>query len=334
MLTQELDYTFQAMGSDIRLLVGRPLERRGLAPLDAANREKAFVLGFARRLSRFLPQSELSALNRDPRERVPASPLLRVAVNAGLWAAELSGGLVDPTLVQALERGGYARSRDGIPPASLETALAAAPPRGPARPNSAARWREVRVDDEAGVIERPAGVMIDTGGTGKGLCADAVAYRLARYTRFVVDCGGDIAVGGVGAALEPYEITVEHPLSGEAIGTLRLSRGGIATSGLNVRIWQNPDGSFAHHLLDPSTGLPAWTGLVGATALAPTALEAETLSKMALLLGPAGARNVLSEHGGVIVRDDGVVERIGPIDLLPGPGHRPAVGAAPVGAVV
>ena len=45
--------------------------------------------------------------------------------------------------------------------------------------------------------------MFDTGGTGKGLCADAVAHRLAGYTRFVVDCGGDIAVGGVGAQLEP-----------------------------------------------------------------------------------------------------------------------------------
>jgi thiamine biosynthesis lipoprotein len=240
-----------------------------------------------------------------------------VAVNAGLWAAERSGGLVDPTLVKALERGGYARSRDGITPASLTDALGAAPARHPARPDPAARWREVRVDDDAGVVERPPGVMIDTGGTGKGLCADAVAHRLAAYTRFVVDCGGDIAVGGVGSQLEPYEIMVEHPLSRDAIGRVRLARGGIATSGLNVRIWQNADGSFAHHLLDPSTGASAWTGLVGATAVASTALEAETLSKMALLLGPGGAREVLAEQGGVIVHDDGAVEPIGPIDLRP-----------------
>jgi thiamine biosynthesis lipoprotein len=88
----------------------------------------------------------------------------------------------------------------------------------------------------------------------------------------------------------------------------------VATSGLNVRIWRDPEGSFVHHLLDPSTGRPAWTGLIGATALGGSALEAETLAKMALLRGANGARRVLAEHGGVIVHDSGEVERVGPIE--------------------
>jgi thiamine biosynthesis lipoprotein len=130
----------------------------------------------------------------------------------------------------------------------------------------------------------------------------------------VVDCGGDIAVGGVGGQLDPVSIEVEHPLTGECVHALRLARGGVATSGLNVRIWRRPDGTFAHHLLDPSSGEPVWSGLIGATALAPSALEAETLSKLALLSGPAGARRTLAEHGGLVVHDDGDVELIGPVD--------------------
>jgi FAD:protein FMN transferase len=159
------------------------------------------------------------------------------------------------------------------------------------------------------------GTTFDTGGTGKGLCADAVAHRLAGYGRYLVDCGGDIAVGGIGAQVRPFAIDIEHPLTGSRIGTVPVRAGGIATSGLNVRIWRNDAGGYSHHLLDPSTGRPAWTGLVGATALSPDgALEAETLSKMALLLGPEGGREVLSEHGGVLVHDDGEVEIIGPLD--------------------
>jgi hypothetical protein len=58
---------------------------------------------------------------------------------------------------------------------------------------------------------------------------------------------------------------------------------------------------------------------VGATALGPGgALEAETLSKMALLAGPDGAREVLAEHGGVIVHDDGAVEILGPLECRTG----------------
>jgi FAD:protein FMN transferase len=314
-MTGELDYTFHSMGSDVRLLIGAPLAPGACAPLAAADREKAFVLSFAQRLSRFNADSELTALNNDPRQEVRASPLLRAAVQAGLWAAERSGGLVDPTLVGALERVGYSTSLDGAEPASLREALAGAPPRRPARPDPAEHWREVVVDDERGVIRRPPGVMIDTGGTGKGLCADAVAHRLGGYTRFVVDCGGDIAVGGVGAQLEPYGIEIEHPLAGAPVGVVAVGSGGVATSGLNVRIWRDRRGAFAHHLLDPSTGAPVWSGLIGVTALASTALEAETLTKLALLSGPDGAREALADRGGVIIHDDGEVEAVGDIGV-------------------
>lgn len=304
------DIVFHTMGSDVRLIVDAALRPGAPSPTEAIWRERLYVEDFARRLSRFRPDSELSALNRDPREEVPASPLLRAAVAAGLWAAERSGGLVDPTLVGEIERAGYASSHDGVEPASLQEALACAPPRASAGPRADARWRLVEVDGERGTIRRPPGLMFDTGGTGKGLAADAMARRLREHTRVVVDCGGDIAVGGIGLQLNPLSVEVEHPISGERAHTLLLDGGGVATSGLNVRIWRGPHG-FAHHLLDPATGEPVWSGLVGATALAPTALEAETLSKMALLGGPERARAALAEHGGLIVHDDGEVELIG-----------------------
>lgn len=317
-MSTEHDLTFRAMGSEVRLLIGAPLLRGAPSPQEAAERERAYVEQFAERLSRFRAGSELCALNRDRRAAVPASPLLRAAVSAGLWAARRSGGLVDPTLTGALEDAGYEGSLEHAAPAPLCEALERGPARRPAHPHPAAPWKQVEVDDRAGLIRRPAGLRLDTGGTGKGLCADAVAHRLAPYTRFVVDCGGDLAVGGVGAQLEPYEIEVEHPLTGETVRTLRVALGGVATSGLNVRIWRTARGGFAHHLLDPATGRPAWTGVIGVTALAPSALEAETLAKTALLMGPLGARRVLAEHGGLFVCDDGDVEEIGPLDR-PGP---------------
>ena len=310
----EHDLSFHAMGSEMRLLIGSPLVASAPPAVEAAVLERAYIEDFSARLSRFRHDSELCALNADTRERVPASPLLRAAVTAAVWAAQRSEGLIDPTLVGALERLGYERSRDGERPAPLTEALALVGPRMPAAPDPAGRWREIAIDEAAGVIARPPGVRIDTGGTGKGLCADAVAHRLRRYSRFVVDCGGDLTIGGVAAQLDPYDVEIEHPLSGETIRTIRVGAGGVATSGLNVNVWTDALGRPRHHLIDPATGDPAWTGVVGATALAPSALEAETLAKMALLLGPAGARRVLERHGGLIVLDDGDVEEIGPLD--------------------
>jgi hypothetical protein len=57
-----------------------------------------------------------------------------------------------------------------------------------------------------------------------------------------------------------------------------------------------------------------WTGLVGVTALGDTALEAETLSKAALLSGPERGRQLLAHSGGFLVHDSGEVELLGPLN--------------------
>ncbi len=320
----EHDLSFDAMGSHVRLLIGEP--GPGLPPAArAAEDARRFVERFELALSRFREDSELASLNADPRERVPSSRLMRQAVRAGLLAARRSGGLVDPTLAREVSAAGYDHSLAGVTGPPLAEALAAAPPRMPARPSPDCRWRSFSVDEEAGTISRPPGVDFDTGGTGKGLAADLIAADLGGYSRFIVDCGGDIRIGGTDALLHPYEVLVEHPLTGRRSHALRLGFGGVATSGLNVRIWRRGRGGFGHHLIDPATGEPAWTGLVGATALGDTAVEAETLSKAALLSGPRGARETLAERGGLIVHDDGRVEPIGPLSvatLSSGPDRR------------
>jgi thiamine biosynthesis lipoprotein len=179
-----------------------------------------------------------------------------------------------------------------------------------ARPDPAARWRAVEVDHRAGVIRRPPGLELDLGGSAKGWAADLVAAGLAPHGRCAVDCGGDLRVTARRGA--PWEVRVRHPLTGGVAHTLRVRAGGVATSGIDARLWQRPGGDFAHHLIDPATGTPAWTGLTAATALAPTALEAEALAKAALLSGPAAGRRLLhARQGGVLVHDDGAVEPVG-----------------------
>lgn len=312
----EHDLTFDAMGSHVRLLIGEP--GPGMPPAAAAAEQgRRFVEDFDASLSRFKPESELCRLNADPRERVPASELMRRAIEAGVFAAERSEGLVDPTLVGEIEDAGYVASRAGMSGLPLGEALADAPARHPAAPRPEQRWRGFRIDDEVGEIVRPPGLRFDTGGTGKGLAADMLAANLRGYSRFIVDCGGDIRIGGADALVHPYEVFVEHPITGDRAHVLRLGSGGVATSGINVRIWRDEGGRYAHHLLDPATGDPAWTGLVGATALGDTAVEAETLSKSALLAGPERGRELLSDRGGLLVHDSGRVELVGPLAVAP-----------------
>jgi thiamine biosynthesis lipoprotein len=127
--------------------------------------------------------------------------------------------------------------------------------------------------------------------------ADLVARDL--HGRWLVDCGGDLRVGGA------WEVVVAHPHRATPAARFGVTDRAVATSSVAVRAWEG-----GHHLLDPATKRPAHTGITAATALAPTTLEAETLAKSALLAGPAAAHGVLREHGGLIVHDDGRVETI------------------------
>ncbi len=303
-VTDHHDITFACMVGDVRLIVETA---DGGDARSLAASARGYLDDLDARLSRFRPDSELCMLNSDPRATVPATPLLRDWLRAALWAADRSHGLVDPTLVAALEAAGYRDSLAGATPIDLGQALRAAPARRPAAAADSG-WRAITIDEQAGTISRPPGVRLDSGGTGKGFAADAAARFLAGAARFAVDCAGDIAIGG--SSGEPQEIRIEHPLTREEAHTATLAAGGIATSGIDRHLWRTSDGGVAHHLLDPATGTPAWTGLISATVVAASVREAETLAKAALLAGPGGARRVLRGRDAVLVHDDGDVELI------------------------
>jgi thiamine biosynthesis lipoprotein len=265
------------------------------------------LLAWHLRFSRFLVDSELSRVNDDRRELVPVSPMMARFADAVVAAGSMTGGLVDATLIDQIERSGYVRDlRTG--PALAET-LELAPRRVPAAQAGSPGWQQLEVDLASGTLRRPPAVKLDSGGIAKGLFADVLADSLASHASFAINCAGDIAIGGADGLTR--SIRVESPFDGRILHTFELARAGVATSGIGRRSWLDADGRPAHHLLDPSTGEPAFTGIVQVTALAPEALTAEIRAKAALLSGPRRAPGWLP-HGGVIVFDDGSHQVIDP----------------------
>lgn len=306
-MTGEISESFECFGGRCAVRVSHRDEPAALAAVEDARRT---LLEAHRTLSRFDPDSELSRLNRDPRRTVPVSRLLRQLVAGALSAGLRSGGLVDATLVDEIEACGYAESRDF----SVGTAaVRLSAPGGPAAPSLRAGWCELGVDERAGTVSRPPGVRIDPGGIAKGLMADVIGETLAGFRSYAVDCCGDLRVGGT--AGRERAIQVSDPSGGTPLHELRIASGAIATSGITRRSWVDADGRVAHQILDPATGLPAFTGIVQTTAVAPSGLYAETLAKAALLAGPDRADAWLP-FGGVIVTGDGDVRIVDPLTVV------------------
>ncbi len=254
--------------------------------------------------SRFEAQSELSRLNSDPRRTVPVTRLMARFVEAALSAAAMTGGLVDPTLVTEIERAGYAETLD-LEQLSPGDFMGLRRRRCPGAPRPDAPWREVTVDRGAGTVTRPAGLRLDSGGIAKGLFGDVLAVALGTHRSFAVAAAGDLRFGGT--ARRPRPIQVASPFDESILHTFELLSGAAATSGISKRSWIDRDGDAAHHMLDPATGRPAFTGVMQVTALAPTGVEAEALSKASLLSGADRATAWLP-HGGLVVYDDSSID--------------------------
>ncbi len=146
------------------------------AARDAVERT---VEAFDLACSRFREDSELTAFNRAGGRPIRVSALALEAVTAGVRAASLTQGDVDPALGQALIALGYDRDfelgLDGPGTGAAPSASGAALPRPALAFTSIPGWRTIRIDPEAGTVGLGHGVSLDLGATAKALAADHAA---------------------------------------------------------------------------------------------------------------------------------------------------------------
>jgi thiamine biosynthesis lipoprotein len=279
------------MGSDVHIMVVD-------GPPDAIDRARRAIADLERRWSRFLPDSEISALNaaNGAATRVSAATALLLQLAVKGWA--LTAGRFDPTVLDALEAAGYDRSFERLD--DMPSGVGVRPPQ------AAPGCQGVQVDTETGRVRLPRGVRIDPGGIGKGLAADLLAAMLDTDGAHgaLINIGGDLRVSGAPGPDSTWNIDVD--------GTdlrLRLRDAGVATSSSLRRTWRR-DGRTRHHLIDPVTGEPSTTRFTTATAVAATAWRAEILAKATVLshttteaermLHAAGAAALLTDDQGQV----------------------------------
>ncbi len=247
--------------------------------------------------SRFRADSELNQLNQRAGHWTRVSPTLWDVMYLSLIAARWTDGLYSPTILNALEAAGYDRTFEAI------TASA-----DPIVPQPDGQWRSIQRQSLNRSICLPPGVRLDLGGIVKGWAADRAAKKLGARGPALIDAGGDVAVSGSRADGSPWPIGVSNPFQpDQTFVTLKIDRGGVATSGKDYRRWLR-DGKWQHHLIDPRTGLPAQTDVLSATVIAPTTYEAEIAAKVIAITGSEDGLAWLEEqpeYAAIVVREDG-----------------------------
>lgn len=249
--------------------------------------ESAFELAkqIENSISRTMGGSDVYRFNNGERG-FSLNPHTAGVVKTALDIYKLSGGAYDPT-IEPLVTLWNITGGDAVIPSDAEIAEAMA-----------------KVD--AGKLSFENGVLLctdsetslDLGGVGKGYACQAVCEYLvsAGVPYGVVSFGGNVGVFGQKPEGGDWKIGVRDPDdSAGVVGYLYIDSGYVSVSGDYERYFEL-DGVRYHHILDPSTGYPARSGLRSVAVWSYNGAEADALSTALFVMG-AEASLELYESG-------------------------------------
>lgn len=254
-----------------------------------------------RAVNRFLPDSEISQLNRHPGTPRDMSDDFMTFLDAARVAFDVSEGLCDPTVGDALRNWGYDQDYAAIADRDLPV---------PARSTPANGFANVVVQDHRVTLVN--GTTLDFGASAKALVVDRVVAALEDRCGVLVEIGGDVAVRSV-ADQEPWHIGVSVDARvGEHNPTVDFSYGGMATSATTLRTWK-VGGHTVSHIIDPRTGAPASPGPWTAVTVAAESCLIANAFTTASILRDEDAPYYVAQAGwaGRFVHRDLHVERVG-----------------------
>lgn len=246
-------------------------------------------------LSPFNSASLISAVNRG--EDVRCDSLIRKVMDCSQMVSRLSGGLYDPTLAPLINLWGFGyASRDSLPD---EREIAEA--------LESTGINDCHIDADGRMVRKTDRTEFNFSSITKGLACDEVGAMLARNgcTDYMIEIGGEMALGGFSDRGRKWRIGVEAPREGlapqspEVVSLLEISDCGVATSG-NYRNYRRDDtGKSFGHTISARTGRPAVTSTLSATVVAPDCMTADALATATMTMEPDSVKVMAEKVEGV-----------------------------------
>lgn len=255
------------------------VQRRGTPAQDALQREtEAILADLDRQLSTYRADSDIERFNALPAGScAPMPATVRELVAAGEQLSVESEGALDLTVGPLLDLWGFGPHGHGerVPDAG---AIAEARQR--------VGYRHLRIDGEQ--LCKDAPVQVDFNSIAAGYAVDRVAARLEALgvDSYLVEITGELKAKGHKPDGTSWRIAIEAPHDNERVAQKIIALDGyaVSTSG-DYRNFFEQGGRRYSHTVDPQTGAPITHRLAAATVVDPSALRADGLSTILMVLG-------------------------------------------------
>ena len=283
------------------------VRRAGLpAAADVRVEVEKILADIDRQLSTYRSDSDIERFNDLPANRcqkMPASILKLIRVGEQL--SEQSEGSYDLTVEPLLNLWGFGpQGREEKVPA--EQALAQARQR--------VGYQHLRIEGDQ--LCKDAAVEVDFNSIAAGYAVDTIAARLEALGihDYLAEATGELKAAGKKLDGSPWRIALEEPRDDQQVAerVVAVDGFGLSTSG-DYRNYFEQDGRRYSHTFDARTGAPVSHSLASVTVIHPSALMADGLSTLLLILGPERGWDYAEKHDigafFVIRADTGFVTR-------------------------
>lgn len=261
--------TTYAMGSYIQQTV------YGAGAEEAAQQASSAVTELENLISWRVEDSDIATLNQEAGgEFQDIDPQTWDILNTALQVCQASGGAFDITIAPISWLWDF-DEEPHLPQASTIESLL-----------PAVDYTQLSLQEDGTAALRSSSSALDLGAVGKGAACDAAvaAYQEAGVERAVVSVGGSVGVYGEKPFGQKWQVSVRNPDTDGALGVLSVSSGFLSTSGSYEKQFTE-DGVTYHHLLDPSAGYPADSGLLSVTVWSSSGALSDALSTACFVLG-------------------------------------------------
>jgi thiamine biosynthesis lipoprotein len=246
-----------------------------------------------RRMSLYLPDSELSQLNRHGSDApfAVSSDLFRVLQRAA-QVAEESGGAFDVTVGPSVEVYGFGRGVFRVDAPSGDELISLRERVG---------YWNIELDPVSRTVRKARpDVACDLSGIAKGYAVDCLAEVLdgSATHNYMIEIGGEVRAKGCNAAGEPWRIAIERPVAESRAlqRVIELADRSVATSG-DYRVFYVRDGRRISHTIDPRTCRPIEHGLASVTVIHQECMSADAWATSLMVLGPQEGHAFAEQKG-------------------------------------
>ena len=259
------------------------------APAKVRSEVEKILAEVDRQMSTYRSDSEISRFNELPAGRCQtvAAPILEL-LRVGEQLARQSEGSYDLTVEPLMNLWGFGPQgrQEKVPSAAALDEV-----------RQRVGYQHLRINGEQ--VCKDAAVEVDFNSIAAGYAVDTIAARLDAMGihDYLAEATGELKAKGKKLDGSPWRIALEEPRDDQQVAEriIDVDGYGISTSG-DYRNYFLQDGRRYSHTFDARTGAPVLHDLASVTVIHPSALMADGLSTLLLILGPERAWDYAEKH--------------------------------------